>query len=77
MLEQVGRTLVQPLVEFDIQRFIRRKAGGNSLIEPESYLLLILGILRLRLLLRPGRDSQEATAQKCQDTDYAPPSSST
>ncbi len=30
VLVQVGRSLVEPLVEFDIQRLIRRKAGGYS-----------------------------------------------
>ncbi|MGC1298229.1 MAG: hypothetical protein WA869_24645, partial [Alloacidobacterium sp.] len=43
-----------------------------SLIEPEPYLLLIFGILRLRLLLRPGRDSQEATAQHRKRANYVP-----
>ena len=72
VLVQVGHSLVQPLVEFDIQRFIRRKASGNSLIEPEPYLLLIFGVLGQLLLLRPSRDSEDATAQHRNDTDHAP-----
>ena len=72
VLEQVGRSLVEPLVEFNIQRFIRRKAGGDSLIEPESNLLLIFRIIGLLLLLRPGRNSQAATAQHRNDADYRP-----
>jgi hypothetical protein len=71
VLEKVGRSLVKPLVEFDIQRFIGRKASGNSLIEPESYLLFILRILWLLLLLRPSWDSQEASTQDRNDANHA------
>jgi hypothetical protein len=59
-------------VELDIQRFIRRQASGDSLIEPKPYLFLVFGVLGLVLLLRPSRDSQDATAGHGNDADYAP-----
>ena len=37
-------------MEFDFQRFVSRKAGGKSLVEPEPYLFLVFRILRLLLL---------------------------
>jgi hypothetical protein len=39
-------------MELDIQRLAGRKVGGDSLIQPEPYLLFIFGVLGQWLLLR-------------------------
>jgi len=59
-------------MEFDFQRFVRCKAGGNSLVEPEPYLLLIFWVLWRWLLLCSNRDRQKAAKQHRKSERYAP-----
>src|SRR4051794_16374144 len=57
-------------MEFGFQRPVGRKTGGNPLVEPEPYPLLIFGILWQ--CLRPGRNSQRATAKDRKHEACAP-----
>ena len=51
VLIQVRGSFIQPFIEFDFQRLIGRKVGGDSLVEPKPYLFIVLGILGQRSLL--------------------------
>jgi len=54
-------------MEFDFERFICRKAGGNPLVEPEPKLFLVFRILWFLRLLCSCGDRKNAKADHRKD----------
>ena len=62
ILVEIRSAFIETLVEFDLERLVGPKAGGESLIQPESDLLVVFGVFRWLRLLRARGKGEEATA---------------
>ena len=63
VLEEIGGSVIEEFVDFELERSVLRAVEEDCLVEPEAYLLLAFGILGWLLLRFAGKGKRKRAQQ--------------